>query len=100
MFSRKWLAFAVGSFIALGAGVASAQGVVVQVRPPRAVVERRIPAPGANYVWIPGYQRWTGHTYEWVPGRWEVPPRPRARWVPYRWEHHGRNWTLREGHWR
>jgi hypothetical protein len=100
MHSRKWFAFAVGSLIAISAGVASAQNVVVRVRPPRDVVERRIAAPGRGYVWIPGYQRWTGNTYAWVPGRWEQPPRAHARWVPYRWERRGHDWVLRDGHWR
>lgn len=100
MKSRKWFAFALGSFIALSAGLASAQDNVVRVRPPHAVVEKRMPAPGAGYAWIPGYQRWTGKTYEWVPGRWEMPPRPHARWVPHKWEKHGNTWVLREGRWR
>jgi hypothetical protein len=25
---------------------------------------------------LPGYHNWDGHAYVWVPGRWEVPPRP------------------------
>jgi hypothetical protein len=100
MQSRKWLTFAIGSFIAISAAEATAQNIVVRVRPPHAVVERRIPAPGPGYVWIPGYQRWTGNTYAWVPGRWEMPPRPHARWAPYRWQKHGHTWVLRDGHWR
>jgi len=59
--------------------------VVVQVRPPRSVIERRTPSPGPGYVWTPGYQRWDGNHYSWVPGTWERAPRAHAHWVPNRW---------------
>ena len=38
MHSRKWFALAVGTFIAINAGVAAAEDIVVRVRPPHAVV--------------------------------------------------------------
>jgi WXXGXW repeat (2 copies) len=100
MQSRKWIPLVLGGFIAMSAGLASAQEIVVRVPPPRAVVERRVPAPGRGYIWVPGYQRWTGNGYAWVPGRWELPPRPHARWVPYKWERRGHTWVLRDGRWR
>jgi len=100
MHSRKWFAFAIGSFIAVSADLATAQDVVIRARPPQAVLERRAPAPGRGYVWTPGYQRWSGSRYVWVPGRWQQPPRLGARWVPYRWERRGPGWVMRDGHWR
>ena len=46
--------------------------VVVRVAPPRALVERRGPAPGRDYVWINGYHRWVHCNGGWVfeEGRW------------------------------
>lgn len=84
---------------ALLIGSAAAQ-VVVTVRPPRPMHERRSAPPSRNHVWIDGYHRWDGRAYVWEPGRWEVPPRPRAHWVPAHWVRRGRGWVLVEGHWR
>ena len=73
----------------------------VRVGPPAPIVETRIVAPAPGYVWIPGYHNWSGSAYVWVPGRWDRPPRARARWVPGRWVHEGRRgWYFVEGHWR
>jgi hypothetical protein len=83
----------------LTAGTVCAE-VVVRVGPPAAIVETRPVAPGPNYVWIAGYHRWDGNAYAWVPGRWDVPPRPHARWVAHRWVRRHGGWVLVEGHWR
>ncbi|HEX4274209.1 MAG TPA: YXWGXW repeat-containing protein [Bryobacteraceae bacterium] len=68
---------------------ASAAGAAVRVRvgPPRAVVERPVRRPGAAYVWVGGYYRWSGRSYVWVPGAWALPPRPTAVWVAPRWDY-------------
>ena len=80
---------------------ASRSRVYVRVGPPAPIVETRIVAPGPGYVWIPGYHRWSGSAYLWMPGRWDRPPRARAVWVPGRWVHAGRRgWYFAEGHWR
>jgi len=84
----------------LSVGSAMAADIVVRVGPPRAVVERRGPTPGRGYVWINGYQRWDGNRHVWVPGRWELPPRPRARWVEHRWVKRHNGYVFVEGHWR
>jgi hypothetical protein len=82
-----------------GASAAQAR-VYVRVGPPAAVVEVRRAAPGPRYVWIPGYQRWSGRAYAWVPGRWALPPYAHAAWVPGRWVHERPGWYVVEGHWR
>jgi hypothetical protein len=74
--------------------------VIIRVAPPRAVVETRVVAPSHGHVWIAGYHRWDGHAYVWVPGRWELPPRPHARWVAHKWVHRHGGYVLVEGHWR
>jgi len=86
-------------FVAALAFNAAAE-VVVQIAPPRAVIERRGPPPGAGYVWIGGYHRWDGNAYAWNAGRWEQPPRPHARWAAHHWVHRHDGWVLVEGHWR
>jgi len=83
----------------LTAGTVCAE-VIVRVAPPVAIVETRPVAPGPNYVWIGGYHRWDGNAYGWVPGRWDAPPRPRARWVARHWVRRHGGWVLVEGRWR
>ncbi len=97
MFRKALLSSAFGLLMAVGA--ANAQ-VVVQVAPPRPIVEVRPVAPGPNYVWTSGYHHWDGHAYVWTQGAWVVPPRPHARWVAHRWEHRNGGWVMVEGHWR
>ena len=87
-------------FAGLLAAVPLAAQVVVQVRPPAPVVERALPAPGPGYVWTPGYHRWDGRAYVWVPGVWVRAPRPHAHWVSAHWVHRSGGWVLVEGHWR
>ena len=77
----------------------AAQEVIVTVRPPHAVSENRGPRPGREHIWVSGYHRWDGHRYEWVAGRWERPPRPRAHWVAHHWVKRRGGWVLVEGHW-
>ena len=57
-------------------------------------------APGPGYVWIDGFWNLNGGRWNWMNGRWAVPPRPHAVWVADRWERHGHNWRYRRGHWR
>lgn len=74
--------------------------VYVRIQPPAAVVETRIAAPSPRHVWIAGYHRWDGAAYVWVAGRWELPPRERARWVPGHWAHSRHGWYWADGRWR
>ena len=91
----------IGSIFGLLLSVAAMQAqVVVRIGPPRAVVERPIPAPGPGYVWVPGYHRWNGTAYVWTPGVWMRPPRPHARWVRPRWVRRHGGWVFVEGRWR
>jgi hypothetical protein len=90
-----------GTVLASGLAVsASAADVFVSIKPPRAVVEHRPPAPGREYVWVNGYHRWEGNAYVWTPGRWDRPPNPHAHWVAHQWVRRGNGWVMVEGHWR
>jgi hypothetical protein len=65
---------------------------------PREVVVVR-PAP--EYVWIGGYYSYVGvGRYEWVPGRWEMPPPQRRAYVAPHWKRTGGNYVYVRGYWR
>ena len=68
--------------------------------PPPPPVEVVGVAPSHRHVWIPGYHRWENRAYVWVPGRWALRPRARAKWVPGRWDRHTKGWYWVEGRWR
>jgi hypothetical protein len=74
--------------------------VYVGVAPPPVIVEKVPVAPSPGHVWIPGYHRWDGRAYVWVPGRYAVAPRPHALWVPGHWVKHRRGWYWVGGRWR
>ena len=73
--------------------------VVVRIGPP-APVHEVIPPPREGYVWQPGYHRWDGNRYVWVPGAYAAPPRPHAAWIPGHWSHRGGGYVWVDGHWR
>jgi hypothetical protein len=100
-YGRTVAALLVCGTIAVSAACATPRGrVYVRVGPPAPIVDTRVVAPGAGYLWLPGFYRWNGAAYAWVPGRWERAPRPRAAWVPGRWVRERRGWYFVEGHWR
>lgn len=82
----------------LTAGMAGAQVIAVAPPPPpREVVPV---APAARYVWVPGYYRYYGHAYAWVPGRYVVPPHHHRVWVPGYWGPRGGGYVWVKGYWR
>ena len=74
--------------------------IVIKLRPPINIREHRAPRPSRNHVWVSGYHRWDGNAYSWQAGRWEQPPRARARWVAPRYTHRRDGYVYTEGHWR
>jgi len=86
----------------LACSAAQAQIVVRIGPPPPRPVEVVPPRPVAHpgWVWVPGFHRWDGRAYVWVPGHYVEPPRPHARWVPGHWAERGGGWVWIEGHWR
>jgi hypothetical protein len=75
-------------------------GVYVRTGPPPLRREVIVTSPGQGYVWVPGYYRYDRSSYVWVAGRYERPPRGRARWVQGHWQNSRRGWYYVEGHWR
>ena len=85
----------------LATACAGASGrVYVRSGPPPIRAEVVGVAPGPGYVWVPGYYNYNGGGYVWVGGRWDRPPRSRARWVPGHWQRDRRGWYYVQGHWR
>jgi hypothetical protein len=96
---NKMLAL-VGGLI-LSTSLAAGAQVVVRIGPPPPRPVEVIPVnPHPGWVWQPGFHRWDGFRYVWVPGHWAEPPYGGARWVPGHWRPtpHGYVWV--EGHWR
>ena len=73
--------------------------IYVRIAPPPLVVEQRAVAPYPDYVWQPGYHRWTGRDYSWSAGVWARPPYRHALWVSGRWVEGRRGFYWVPGHW-
>ena len=87
--------------IFLSAGIAGAQiHIRIGPPPPRHEVVPPPPREHRDWVWQPGYHRWDGHAYVWVPGSYAAPPHPHARWVPGHYAHRRGEYVWIEGHWR
>jgi hypothetical protein len=97
MLRKGFIAFCLAATLSLSVFAAD---VVVNIAPPRPVVEARVAAPGPGYIWTPGYHRWDGRAYVWTPGAWAMPPHPHAHWVAHRWVHRNGGYVMVEGHWR
>src|SRR5690349_16766591 len=78
----------------------SAAELVIKVRPPISIHERRTVRPSPRHVWVGGYHRWDGRAYVWEKGRWEEPPRVHAVWVAPHYIHRQDGYVFVEGHWR
>jgi len=73
--------------------------VVVNQAPPAPLQETQSPQPSQQHVWINGYWAWRANQQQWIPGHWEMPPRPGATWVPARWEPRGSEYVFVDGYW-
>ena len=97
---RKQIVTLVAGFALAASAAANAQ-VFVRIGPPPPRVHEVVPRPiHPGWVWQPGYHRWDGARYVWVPGVYAAPPRPGVRWVPGHWRNTPRGYVWIEGHWR
>jgi hypothetical protein len=89
------------SVLFAGGVIGAAQTTVIRIAPPPPVRVGVVGhAPGPGYVWIGGYQSWSGTRYVWVAGRWVRPPRAGVIWVAPRWAPSGGGWVFYKGYWR
>jgi hypothetical protein len=61
------------------AEVPVSRGIVVSGPPPTPREEIRSAPQSPGALWVSGYWHWTGASYTWIPGHWEVAP-PGSRW--------------------
>jgi hypothetical protein len=72
---------------------------IVTEAPPALQSEVVLAQPSAKDVWVAGYWTWRDQQYEWMAGRWELPPNSRSVWVSPRWEQQGNAYKFYEGYW-
>jgi hypothetical protein len=84
-------------FVALS-GAAVAQPGYPPIPPPR--MEPVPPLPHGAYIWRPGYWRWNGRAYLWVPGRYLIRQPGWHEWVQGRWVMRGGGWVWIDPYWR
>jgi hypothetical protein len=96
---KKLISTAACGALLAGTLAAGAQ-VYVHIGPPAPHREVIGVAPHPGWVWQPGYHRWDGGAYVWVPGSWAEPPHPHARWVAGHWDRRPGGYFWVEGHWR
>lgn len=73
---------------------------VVLQAPPAPQPPQAIPMqPSSQHTWIAGYWTWQNNRYEWMAGRWEVPPFAGARWENPRTVNEGGAFRFYEGRW-
>jgi hypothetical protein len=74
--------------------------VGASVGPPAPLVETPYGvAPGADYIWTPGYYDWVGGSWVWRGGNWRRRPHPIDTWVAPRWEPRGNGYVRAGGGW-
>ncbi|MBV8665270.1 MAG: YXWGXW repeat-containing protein [Burkholderiaceae bacterium] len=87
--------------LALGASVASAEPVSVNIRVgvrPPPVRHEFVPAPRHGYMWAPGYWGWSGGAHVWMEGHWEA-EHPGYRYIGARWVLVGPEWVFYPAYW-
>lgn len=90
-----------GTLVACGPGFyyVDYDTVETEAVPPPPRAEAVPPAPGPDYLWLPGYWYWTGASYVWHPGTWGIPPAPHHVWVRNGWVHHHGRYHYVPGRW-
>jgi hypothetical protein len=74
-------------------------GISVRIGPPALPVYAQPVAPGAGYLWTPGYWAWNDvGGYYWVPGTWVVAP-VGMLWTPGYWGFAGGLYGWHAGYW-
>jgi hypothetical protein len=96
---KIFLPLVCGLFLAVSLAQAQVSIRIGPPPPPREVIPVR-PYGHPDWAWRPGYQRWDGARYVWMPGAYVAPPRRGARWVPGTWRNTPRGYVWTEGRWR
>jgi len=86
-------------FASLTTASFAATFVSVTVAPPPLPVYAQPVAPGAGYIWTPGYWAYGPEGYFWVPGTWVIAPFAGALWTPGYWAWGNGVYGWRAGYW-
>jgi hypothetical protein len=87
--------------IVIGAQLLTAcSGYLVATAPPPHPVEVIVTAPSPRYVWVSGYYSYTGSTYVFIDGSYQIPPRGRTRYVQGQWQQTPKGYKRGKGHWK
>ncbi len=73
--------------------------VTVTQAPPTPRIELISAQPTSAHTWVPGNWTWANSQYQWMVGRWEVPPFTNAKWMAPRWETESGAYRFYEGYW-
>jgi hypothetical protein len=93
------VALAAVLFVGLSLTSSFAQvGISIGIAPPPIPIYQQPYAPGAGYIWTPGYWAYDSGYY-WVPGAWILPPRIGFLWTPGYWAYNGSNYFFNDGYW-
>lgn len=76
-----------------------ATALVVTQAPPAPQTELILAQPSSSHSWVAGYWTWRNNQYQWMSGRWEVPPFANAKWMAPRWQTESGAYRFYEGYW-
>jgi len=81
--------------------IASEQTTTAPAAPPPPQPETPPPPPVAvaQVVWVPGFWQWSGSTWVWIGGSYQLRPDPRTRWRAAEWQPRGSVHVLIPGGW-
>ena len=62
--------------------------------------EQMPPQPSRDAVWVRGHYEYTGNGYQWVAGRWDIPPSGMHTWIEPTWQPAANGgYIYTRGHW-
>jgi len=67
--------------------------------PPPLQAETPPPPPVHAAVWVGGFWQWSGTTWVWIAGSWQLPPSASVTWRPAEWQPRGVVHVLVPGGW-
>ena len=73
--------------------------VAIGEAPPAVRFETYGAAPGADFVWMPGYYGWRGGSYLWIGGSWGRPPVVGLGWIEPRYVGVWGHYYFQPGRW-
>ena len=70
---------------------------LIATPPPKPLAETKPAAPGPKYIWVAGHYIPVKGQWQWVAGRWSMPPTVESVWIQGTYDATTKHWS--EGHW-